>query len=85
MKNLGNALSLKYIYLCWPMQVSSFTPLTLFFSYVCCFGFIAFMPLVHVVWHIAAQNSVSWRLSKDSNQRANPKQNPLPLLGQNST
>lgn len=43
------------------------------FSYLYFFGFIAFMPLVHIMWHMAAQNSATWRLSKDSSQRGNPE------------
>lgn len=50
--------------------------LHIFFSYSCCLGFVAFMPLMHVVWPMAAQNSASWRLSKNSNQRANPETKP---------
>lgn len=28
-----------------------------FFSYLCCFDFVAFMLSAHIMWHVAAQNS----------------------------
>lgn len=70
-----------YNYLHWPIQVCFFTPLIHFSPYSCCFGFIAFMPLVLVKWHMTAQNSVSWRLSKGSSQKPNPETKPATASG----